>query len=246
MSTKRNNAVPLRPVVWVVGASRGIGKEIAKEFASVGCEVCCSGRNQKELRTVVREIDSQGGNANFFPCDITKTADIAKTIRAIRRNIGEVDVLINNAGITVFKTFLRTSSKEFSDIIKTNLEGQVDCIRAVLPSMVKGKKGWIINILSNVAMKTFEASSAYTASKAGMLGFSRVLREEMRHFNIKVVNIIPGATSTAMWSSSDRKKYKNRMMTAKSVAESVLAVYQMPDDVVTDEILLRPIKGDID
>ena len=246
MITKQKNAVPLRPVVWVVGASRGIGKEIAKEFASIGCEVCCSGRNHKELRTVVREIDSQGGNANLFPCDITKPADIGKTIRAIRQNIGDVDVLINNAGITVFKTFLRTSSKEFSAIIKTNLEGQVGCIRAVLPSMVKRKKGWIISVLSNAALKTFEASSAYTASKAGMLGLSRVLREEMRQFNIKVINIIPGATSTAMWSASDRKKYKNRMMTAKGVAEAVLAVYQMPDDVVTDEILLRPIKGDID
>lgn len=244
--TKQHDALQRRPVVWVVGASRGIGKEIAKEFASIGCEVCCSGRNQKELRTVVREIDSQGGNANLFPCDITKPANIGKTIKAIRQSIGEVDVLINNAGITVFKTFLRTSSKEFSDIIKTNLEGQVDCIRAVLPSMVKRKKGWIINILSNAALKTFEASSAYTASKAGMLGLSKVLREEMRQFNIKVVNIIPGATSTAMWSSSDRKKYKNQMMSARGVAEAVLSVFQMPDDVVTDEILLRPISGDID
>ena len=246
MMTKQHDALQRRPVVWVVGASRGIGKEIAKEFASIGCEVCCSGRNQKELRTVVREIDSQGGNANLFPCDITKPANIGKTIKAIRQSIGEVDVLINNAGITVFKTFLRTSSKEFSDIIKTNLEGQVDCIRAVLPSMVKRKKGWIINILSNAALKTFEASSAYTASKAGMLGLSKVLREEMRQFNIKVVNIIPGATSTAMWSSSDRKKYKNQMMSARGVAEAVLSVFQMPDDVVTDEILLRPISGDID
>ncbi len=243
---KRNDSISHRPVVWVVGASRGIGKEIAKEFASIGCDVCCSGRNQKELQTVVREIENQGGNANIFTCDITKPSDIGKTIKAIRQNIGEVDVLINNAGITVFKTFLRTSSKEFSDIIKTNLEGQVGCIRAVLPSMVKRKKGWIINILSNVALKTFESSSAYTASKAGMLGFSRVLREEMRQFNIRVVNIIPGATSTAMWSSSDREKYKNQMMSAKGVAETVLSVFQMPDDVVTDEIVLRPISGDID
>ncbi|HMD14239.1 MAG TPA: SDR family oxidoreductase [Bacteroidota bacterium] len=243
---KRHQGSLHRPVVWVVGASRGIGKEIAKAFASIGCAVCCSGRNQKELREVVREIDKQGGYADLFPCDITKSADINKTFKIIHQKFGKVDVLINNAGITVFKTFLQTSSKEFSDIIKTNLEGQVGCVRAVLPLMVKRQNGWIINILSNAALKTFEASSAYSASKAGMLGFSRVLREEMRQFNVRVVNIIPGATSTAMWSSSDRKKYKHRMMTAKGVAEAVLAVYQMPEDVVTDEILLRPIKGDID
>jgi 3-oxoacyl-[acyl-carrier protein] reductase len=159
--------------------------------------------------------------------------------------LGNIDVLVNNAGITVFKSMLDTTLGEFDDIIQTNLLGQVRAIKSVLPSMVKRKRGWIINVLSNAAVKTFEGSAAYSATKAGMLGLARVLREEMKRYNVKVINIIPGATDTAMWGAADRKRYSHRMMRSKSVAESVLAAYQMPDDLVVDEMVVRPVGGDI-
>ena len=234
-----------RPVVWVVGASRGIGREIAKQFAWIGCEVCLSGRNARDLVSATKEIAMLGGRADSIPCDITSQQSILRTIQTIRRRVGEIDVLVNAAGITVFKTFLATTPDEFKRIVATNLYGQILCLKAVLPSMVKRKRGWIFNILSNAAVKTFEGSSAYTATKAGMRGLGKVLREEMRQFNVKVINVIPGATETQMWSAADRKTYGRRMMRPKSVAEAVLSVYQMPDDVVVDEIVLRPMRGDI-
>jgi short-subunit dehydrogenase len=244
---KRRPRVKIRqPIVWVVGASRGIGREIAHQFSSIGCHVCLSGRNEKQLKVVVAEISRLGGHAQSYPCDITLLNSVQKTFKRIGKDHKQVDVLINNAGVTVFKSFLKTTQKEFTTILNTNLYGQIECIRIVLPSMVKRKKGWIINILSNAAVKTFEGSAAYTASKAGMLGLSRVLREEMRKENIKVVNIIPGATETEMWSARNRKRFGHRMMTAKSVAEAVLSVYQLPNDVVVDEIVVRPMLGDID
>lgn len=235
-----------RPVVWVVGASRGIGREIAKEFASIGCHVCLTARNRRQLTGVVKEIRSLGGVADSFPCDISRATAIPATAKKIKKIVGDIDVLVNNAGITVFKTFLDTTPQEFSKIIETNLIGQATCIRAVLPSMVRRKSGWVINILSNAATRTFEASAAYTATKAGMLGLGRVLREETRRHGVKVVNVIPGATETGMWSNAARKKYASRMMSPKSVAEAVLAAYRMPDDVVVDEMRLRPLLGDID
>ena len=234
-----------RPVVWVVGASRGIGREIAGKFASIGCEVCVSARTKKDVASVVNEIRKLGGRAYAFPCDISQERAILATVQFIRRRIGEVDVLVNNAGITVFKTFLVTTAQEFRNIITTNLLGHILCTKAVLPSMVKRKSGWIINIISNAAIKTFEGSAAYTATKYGMRGLGKVLREEMRSRNVKVVNVIPGATETDMWSTGNRKKHGHRMMRAKSVAEAVLAVYQMPDDIVVDEVVLRPVGGDI-
>jgi short-subunit dehydrogenase len=156
-----------------------------------------------------------------------------------------VDVLVNSAGITVFKTFLNTTPDEFRDILATNLYGPIVCTKAVLPTMVKRRRGWIFNILSNAAIKTFEGSAAYTAAKAGMHGLGRVLREELRASNVKVINVIPGATDTEMWSPRDRGKHGHRMMKAKSVAETVLSVFHMPDDIVVDEIVLRPMMGDI-
>ncbi len=244
---KRRGIIEIhRPVVWVTGASRGIGKEIAKQFASIGCEVCLSSRSERELQSVKKEIVQLGGHAHVFRCDISNLKSIQNTAQSIKRQIGNVDVLINNAGITVFKSFSNTSLIEFNDIIQTNLIGQVACIKSVLPSMVKRKGGWIFNILSNAAVKTFEGSSAYTTAKSGMRGFGKVLREEMRNSNVKVVSVLPGPVETEMWSVSSRKKLSYRMMSAKSVAESVLSVYQMPDDVVVDEIRIRPMLGDID
>jgi short-subunit dehydrogenase len=112
--------------------------------------------------------------------------------------------------------------------------------------MVAKKKGWIFNIISMVAQRTYEGSSVYTASKAGLLGFGKVLREELKYHGIRVVNIIPGATETDIWHPKVRKKHALRMMKPKSVAEAIIAAYQMPEDVVTDEIVVRPVLGDID
>ena len=245
MEKKKKELDIHRPVVWVTGASRGIGKEIAKQFAFIGCEVVLSARSKNQLINAVKEITSLGGRAYSFPCDFAEHEQVIKTTRLIARKIGEVDVLVNNAGITVFKSFLNTSLKEFDDLIDTNLEGPIACIKSVLPSMVKKKKGWIFNIVSNAAIKPFEGASAYTATKAGLLGLGRVLREELRHYGIKVVNVLPSATDTDIWHSKVRAKYRSKMMTAKSVAETVLSIYQLPDDVVVDEIVIRPMKGDL-
>ena len=245
MTKRRNQPVIHPPVVWVTGASRGIGREIAIQFASIGCNVCLSSRNVRRLDQIVAEIKKMGGNAHTFPVDIARPQSIDRVVNRISTQIGKIDILVNNAGMTVFKSFLSTSLEEFQTIIATNLYGHIACIKAVLPSMVKDRSGWIFNIISNAAVKTFEGSSAYTATKAGMLGVGRVLREEMRRHQIRVVNIIPGATETEMWKPVMRKQFGRRMMRPQSVAETVLAVYQMPDDLVVDEILFRPIQGDI-
>ncbi|HUN65311.1 MAG TPA: SDR family oxidoreductase [Bacteroidota bacterium] len=237
---------PLRPVVWIVGASRGIGAELGLQFAGIGGFVILSGRNVKQLKSVRMQIESRGGDAAVVPCDCRSVRSVGKAATAIRRAYGRVDVLINNAGITVFKNFTSTSVAEFDAIVATNLRGPVLCMQAVVPGMIRRKKGCIINILSNAAVRVFEGSAAYTASKAGLLGFTRVLREELRTRSVRVLAVLPGATETGMWSGNDRRRFGSRMMRAKSVAESVLAAYQMPPDVVPDEIILRPMEGDID
>lgn len=234
-----------RPIVWVVGASRGIGREIAKQFAAIGAEVCLSGRNARELESAVKEITAVGGKARAFPCNISYPRSILTTVVRIQNRVGNVDVLVNNAGVTVFKPFLETSLSEFHQIFATNLEGQVTCLKAVLPSMVRRRKGWIITVHSTAAIATFTGSSAYTATKAGMHALTKVLREELRPHGIKVVNVLPGATDTAMWSREDRRRYAKRMMTPASVAEAVVAAYQMPHDLVVEELVVRPPLGDI-
>lgn len=234
-----------RPVVWVVGASSGIGREIARSFAAVGATVCVSGRRRTLLERLRREITASGGRAYSVPLDVSDARSVASAWKAVRRTAGPVDVLVNNAGVTVFKSFLDTSLREFHSIVATNLLGPAACMKAVLPDMVRRRKGWVFNIISNSAVKTFERSSAYTASKAGMLGFGRVLREELRAHNIRVTNVLPGATDTPMWHASTREKYRHRMMSPAGVAEAVLQAYLLPRDVVVDELRVRPLLGDL-
>ncbi|MBI3195721.1 MAG: SDR family oxidoreductase [Ignavibacteriae bacterium] len=243
---KQEKSLLLRPVVWVMGASRGIGKEIAKQFASIGCEACLSSRTKSKLFLVENEIKQLGGRATTFPCDISETKQILSTAKQVEKKFGRIDVLINNAGITSFKNVADESLEMIDDILDINLEGPIVCTKAVLPGMIKRKSGWIINILSTVAIKTFTGSGAYTAAKEGLYGFAKVLREEVRRHNIKVINIIPGATETEMWHPKLRQKYGERMMKPHDVAEAVLAAYRMPESVVAEDIVLRPMLGDID
>jgi short-subunit dehydrogenase len=247
MAARRSaaEAPATRPVVWVVGASSGIGREIARSFASVGATVCVSARRRPALERLVREIAASGGRAIGVPFDVSDPRRTAAAYRIVRRKAGPVDVLVNNAGVTVFKAFLDTPLREFRSIIDTNLVGHAACLKAVLPGMVRRRRGWVFNIVSNAAVKTFERSSAYTASKAGMLGFARVLREELRAHNVRVTNVLPGATDTPMWHASTREKYRGRMMSPAGVAEAVLQVYLLPSDVLVDEVSVRPVMGDL-
>jgi len=244
-SERRSSILPPPPVVWVVGASSGIGMEIARGFAAIGARVCVSGRRKSLLIKLVSQIERQGGRAVSVPCDISRPSTVKTAWKKVRRECGPVDVLVNNAGVTVFKTFSTTTFDEFDEIITTNLLGPIACTKAVVPDMVKRKRGSIFNIISNAAVKTFEGSSAYTATKAGMLGFGRVLREELRGSNVRVHNILPGATDTAMWSPGNRKKHRARMMSASGVATAVVGAYLMPPDIVIDEMVVRPVRGDI-
>ncbi|TAK56903.1 MAG: SDR family oxidoreductase [Bacteroidetes bacterium] len=246
MSKSTSASLVTRPVVWVMGASRGIGKEIAIQFSSMGYEVCVSSRSKKNLNYVVKEIKNLGGRASSFPCDVSEMKQILATAKQIEKRFFRIDILINNAGITSFKNVEDESLEMIDDILDANLEGPIVCIKAALKGMIKRKQGCIINILSTVAVKTFKGSAAYTAAKEGLFGFAKVLREEVRKYNIKVINILPGATETVMWHPKLREKYGYRMMKPRDVAEAVLSAYRMPDTVVAEDIVLRPVLGDLD
>ncbi len=228
--------------IWITGASSGIGWAAAKEFSSVGCNVFASARRVNELEKLAEEIgNSQVG---VYPCNVASQANVNQTFKKISADY-KIDCLINNAGVTSFKLAEDNSIKEINEIINSNLLGSIYTIKAVLPQMKKNGKGTIINILSFAIEKTFLNSSAYTASKMGLLGYSRVLREEVRDYNIRVMNIIPGATETPMWSREVREKEGSRMMNAESIARIMVSSFLHKDNVVTEEIVVRPVGGDI-
>jgi 3-oxoacyl-[acyl-carrier protein] reductase len=178
-------------------------------------------------------------------CNVGSERSISSTAKRIREKYGKIDVLINNAGVTVFKSIMETKLTEFDSIMSTNLRGAFLCIKSVLPQMIKRKNGHIINIVSVAANTVLENSSAYAASKAGLLALSNVLRKEVRKFNIKVTNILPGAVETSMWDSKVRTRHRNRMMSPADIAQVTLEVFNQPKKVLIEDVIVRPIKGDL-
>lgn len=232
-------------VVWITGASTGIGFELGKVFARGGYTVVATGRRKSRLVSLVSEIRFAGHDAFAFVCDVRKERSVLSTKKKIIENCGTVDILVNNAGITSFKSFAEIKTQEFDDIISVNLRGSYLAAKAVLPVMLRKKNGIIVNILSVAAQKVFTHSSAYAASKAATRVMFNVLREEVRKYNIKVINILPGATDTPMWPAQMRQKYSKRMLEPRDVAEVVYQAVNQPKKVVPEEIIIRPVKGDI-
>jgi short-subunit dehydrogenase len=231
--------------IWITGASSGIGKAVALEFAKIGCNVFVSARRAQELERLKDEAGKPGDNIYTFPCNVASSTNVDQTFKKINNEF-EVKCLINNAGVTSFKNAADNSVNEINDIINTNLLGAIYSTRSVLPTFIKNESGTIFNILSVVVDKTFTRSSVYAASKMGLLGYSKSLREEVRKHNIRVINIIPGATETSMWSQEIRKEKGERMMNPQSIARIIVSAYLQKDNLVIEEIVLRPVTGDLD
>jgi short-subunit dehydrogenase len=232
-------------VIWITGASTGIGREIAMEFSRAGHIIIATARRKSRLVNLVSEIKFAGREASAFVCNVASERSVQLTAKRIREKYGRIDCLVNNAGVTVFKSFTDTKVYEFDYVMETNLRGAFLCMKSVLPQMIKNKKGHIINIVSVAANTVYEYSSVYSASKAGLLALINSVRKETRRYNIKISSILPGAVETAMWDSRTRAKYKNRMLSPSDVAKIALEVFNQPKKVLVEDIYIRPIKGDI-
>ena len=234
-----NNAI-----TWITGASSGIGRSITLEFTANENLVAASARSEETLERMKKEIEKEGKNIEIFPLDIKDSGSVAKTFKTISSDY-QVECLINNAGATSFKLAQENNFDEIKEIIDTNLLGAIYAVKNVLPHMIENKRGTIINILSVAADTVFTKSSAYAASKAGLQAYSKVLREEVREHNIKVINILPGATRTPIWPNDALEKYGDRMMSPMELAKLVYYINSIKSNLVAEEITIRPIKGDL-
>ena len=230
--------------VWITGASSGIGKALSLEFARNNIFVIGTARRLELLNEIKKELADFGNNFEPHQLDITDFAAVDQFHKNILSRL-KIDCLINNAGTTSFKKAIDDSIADIENILRVNLLGGIYTIKTVLPEMLERESGTIINILSVVTQKVFTSSSAYTASKSGLLGYTKVLREEVRDKNIRVINVLPGATVTEMWSDKVVQKYGDSMMDTKSIANLVFRLYSEKSNMITEEIILRPLKGDL-
>ena len=232
-------------VAFVTGASQGIGRACALALAEAGARVVVGARQQDKLNELVEEIRSQGGRADAVPLDIASGESIQQAFATAREISDGIHILVNNAGMTRDGLALRMSSENWQQVIETNLTGSFLCIQAVLPAMVRGRWGRIINISSVVGQAGNPGQANYVASKAGLIGLTKALAQEIASRSITVNAVAPGFIRTAMTDSLDEKVHEKirssvplrRMGEAGDVAHAVRFLASEEAGYITGHVL---------
>lgn len=221
----------------VTGGTRGIGRAIVKELASRGASLAFSFTKNRELAdALVAEIQSAGGRALAFQGDVADTKAAEEMVRSVKGELGSVDYLVNNAGITRDKLIMMMSEEDWDAVIDTNLKGVFNVTKPAVSIMVRQRRGAILNIASISGIVGMAGQTNYSASKAGLIGFTKALAKELARRNITVNALALGLIETDMTGAlADEYKQKaleqiplGRYGTVEEVAR--IAVFLLSDD----------------
>jgi len=208
----------------ITGAGRGIGRAIAIALASEGVNVGLLARSEEHLQEVVKEAEAQGVKAVFATADVSSNDEVTKAIHSLTSELGTVDILINNAGIAKFGKFMDLEVEEWEKIIQVNLMGVYYVTRAVLPGMIEQQSGDIINISSSAGQKGAPITSAYSASKFGVMGITESLAMEVRKHNIRVSALTPSTVATDLAIDNDLTDGNpDKVMQPEDIAEFIVS-----------------------
>ena len=223
----------------ITGASRGLGKAIALKFAALGANIVLNYRSsEKEALEVENEIKEMGVEVLSIKGDISKVEEVENLVAAAKEKFGNIDIMVNNAGITKDNLILRMKEEDFDAVIDVNLKGVFNCLKAITPIMVKQKGGKIINISSVVGLTGNAGQVNYAASKAGVIGMTKSLAREVGSRGITVNAVAPGFIETDM---TDELNDKVKEEAKKNIP---LKKFGKPEDVANVVAFLASEGGD--
>jgi 3-oxoacyl-[acyl-carrier protein] reductase len=208
----------------VTGAGKGIGRAIALALAQEGVQVGLMARTESQLNEVAAEIKALGVKASVATADVADMQAVNRAVEKVQQELGTIDILINNAGVASFGKFLELSPEDWESNVRVNLFGVYYVTRAVLPGMIEQKRGDIINISSTAGLKGGALTSAYSASKFGLMGLTESLMQEVRKHNIRVSALTPSTVVTDMaYSHKLIGEDAGRVMHPEDLAELIVA-----------------------
>jgi len=223
----------------ITGAGKGIGKALAIKLASIGYNVVIAARNKAEISAVAQICEDEGVSALPVVTDVTNEESVELLFESAQEKFGRIDLLVNNAGMGIFKPLAETSLEDWNKVISTNLTGSFLCARKAFEIMKTCGGGTIVNIASVVGIKGYPNQGAYTASKHGMVGLTKVLAEEGREFKIRAHVICPGGVATEMVRQSRPDLDPEEIIQPEDVADLLEYLVKLPPRVSVDLVHLR-------
>nr|CAD7198856.1 unnamed protein product [Timema douglasi] len=244
--------VLLGKVVLVTGASSGIGAAVAEHLAMAGAKVALVARRLDRLKELQASIEAQGGVAISVKMDVCVAEEVAVKIKQATSLLGPINILINNAGVMHYTQMKHAKLDQWHRMVDVNVNGQLNCLAAVLPGMVERGDGHIVSITSDAGRKAFAGLAVYSGTKYFLEGMHRALRQEVCGSGVKVTCIQPGDVKTEILiSSSDQEALslygpnKDHMLDPADVAQAVMYAVTQPAQCAVNEILLEPKQSPI-
>ena len=232
----------MKKSIIISGGSQGIGKALVKKFLENGFQVFTCARNAKKLESLKNEFNHP--LLHTFVADLSDKKQVSNFAQWILNQETKIDVLINNAGYFLPGQIQNEEDGVLESQIEANLYSAYHLTKAILPSMQKSNSGHIFTICSTASITAYTAGGSYCISKFALLGFTKVLREELKTQGIKVTAILPGATLTPAWDGVNLPD--SRFIPAEDIANTIFSAYMMSASTVIEEILIRPQLGDIE
>ncbi len=230
--------------IIVSGATKGIGRAIAERFAAEGFDLGVCARNAEDLAAMKAAIEeAHGVRVITSVTDMSVKQEVMAFGKAMAEAFDHVDVLVNNAGFYLPGMLSDEEDGVLERQINTNLYSAYHLTRSLIGGMKERKEGHVFNVCSTASVVPYTNGGSYCISKFAMLGFSKVLREEMKAFNVRVTSLLPGATYTNSWAGADIPE--SRFMSSEDVADVVYNAYVLSQRTVIEELIMRPMLGDL-
>jgi 3-oxoacyl-[acyl-carrier protein] reductase len=224
----------------VTGGTRGIGLAVAEALLGAGANVAICGRSEETVKRAVSQLTNKAkSKVAGKVADVRSNTEVADLFTWIDRELGDLDIVVNNAGIGVFKSTADLSVEDWQKTLETNLSGVFYCCREALPRLKQRGGGYIINISSLAGKNAFAGGAAYNASKFGLNGFSEAMMLDHRYDKVRVSYVMPGSVNTEFSSGATRADWK---IAPEDIGEIVLMLLRMPERTLVSRVEVRPSK----
>lgn len=232
-------------VAIITGASRGIGKTIAQYLANEGVNLALCSRNDVDLNIITDKVKHKENTIKLFhqKVDIAEEIQVQNFINEVIQQFGNVDYLINNAGIYKRDPLIDIPLEDWDKIMNTNLKGTFLFMKYLIPHMKKNQSGHIINIASLASNIAIPETALYCTSKFALKGLSLSAKEELRNYGIKLTIIYPGSVDTDIWNSFEARVQRSKMINPEEIAENLILMLKTGDLITIDELIVNPIEG---